>query len=188
MICRVEVLSQTPNRFSLPAVAALVEAVLEAEGVRGNLDVVFVDEVDMARLNQRYRHEPGPTDVLSFREKETDDEWLEWESEEAAKAEAVTADAGEAEAGRAEAGRAEAGSLDARSCSALGEMAVCPQLVEKYAAEEGAPPGRQLGWTVIHGTLHLLGYDHELDQGQMREREHVLLEQLQAAVEALDVS
>ena len=27
----------------------------------------------------------------------------------------------------------------------------------------------------MHGVLHLLGYDHEIDKGEMREREQALL-------------
>jgi probable rRNA maturation factor len=27
----------------------------------------------------------------------------------------------------------------------------------------------------IHGLLHILGYDHEIDSGEMREKEHELI-------------
>jgi probable rRNA maturation factor len=58
-----------------------------------------------------------------------------------------------------------------------GEVVVCPQVVIRYADEAGRDPGAQLGWTLIHGALHLAGYDHETDQGEMREQERRLLEQ-----------
>ena len=55
----------------------------------------------------------------------------------------------------------------------------------RYAAEEGREAIIQLGWTLIHGTLHLAGYDHETDQGEMREREQELLRRLDGRVQAL---
>jgi probable rRNA maturation factor len=72
--------------------------------------------------------------------------------------------------------------------SAGGEVVVCPQVVVRYAGEEGRDPGRQLGWTLIHGALHLAGYDHETDHGEMREREQRLLEDLDPQVGALTLA
>ena len=65
---------------------------------------------------------------------------------------------------------------------------VCPRVVIRYAGEEGRDPVAQLGWTLIHGTLHLVGYDHETDQGEMREREQRLLEQFGGLVRLLSVA
>lgn len=47
---------------------ALARHVLERCGVTGSaeLNVLFVDENEMARLNRRHMGESGPTDVLSF--------------------------------------------------------------------------------------------------------------------------
>ena len=65
---------------------------------------------------------------------------------------------------------------ESRDGGADGELVVCPQVVMRYAAEEGRDPVSQLEWTLIHGALHLAGYDHETDQGDMRAREQNLLE------------
>ena len=47
--------------------AALAEAVLRTESVTaGELNLVFVDPAEMARLNAEHMGEDGPTDVLSF--------------------------------------------------------------------------------------------------------------------------
>lgn len=70
----------------------------------------------------------------------------------------------------------------------LGEVVVCPAVVRRYAAEEGADSRRQMAWTLIHGLLHLLGYDHETDHGEMRLREQELLEELTALAQALPAS
>jgi rRNA maturation RNase YbeY len=69
-----------------------------------------------------------------------------------------------------------------------GEIVVCPQVVVRYATEEGRDVTEQLGWTIIHGVLHLAGYDHETDHGEMRAREQVLLEHLSGPVHALSLS
>lgn len=67
----------------------------------------------------------------------------------------------------------------------VGEIVVCPAVVRRYAIEEGVSEIRQLGWTLIHGSLHLAGYDHEQDQGEMRAREQNLLERLGGLVDRL---
>ncbi len=67
----------------------------------------------------------------------------------------------------------------------LGEVVVCPSVVRLYASQEGGDPATHLGWTLIHGVLHLLGYDHETDGGEMRAREQELLLGLSSQVEAV---
>jgi probable rRNA maturation factor len=60
----------------------------------------------------------------------------------------------------------------------LGEVIISyPQAVEQ-AREQGHPTERELALLVIHGILHLLGYDHEeaKEEIKMRERERELLE------------
>ena len=44
----------------------LAADVLADEGVEGELNLLFVDEVAMARLNEEHMGHEGPTDVLSF--------------------------------------------------------------------------------------------------------------------------
>jgi probable rRNA maturation factor len=147
------------------AVKDLVNAVLEAEGLEGAVSVAFVDEASIADLNGRYREAEGPTDVLSF-DYAAAPEWVEAEGG----AEWPADGAEEAAAGQG---------------AVSGEVVVCPQVVLRYAAEEGREPVIQLGWTLIHGTLHLAGYDHETDRGEMREREQLLLARLAPRVQAL---
>ena len=43
----------------------------------------------------------------------------------------------------------------------LGELAICPEIVELQAREHGLPYNAELGYMVLHGILHLLGFDHE---------------------------
>jgi probable rRNA maturation factor len=60
----------------------------------------------------------------------------------------------------------------------LGEVIISyPQAVTQ-AREQGHSPERELALLVIHGILHLLGYDHEepKEERKMRKRERELLE------------
>jgi probable rRNA maturation factor len=43
----------------------------------------------------------------------------------------------------------------------LGELILCPQVLEKQCLETGLTYQRELGYMIVHGCLHLLGYDHE---------------------------
>ena len=45
----------------------------------------------------------------------------------------------------------------------LGDVVICPQVAEKNAADLGHSLDEELAALVVHGTLHLLGYDHQRD-------------------------
>jgi probable rRNA maturation factor len=62
----------------------------------------------------------------------------------------------------------------------LGEVIISyPQAVEQ-AREEGHSVDQELALLIIHGILHLLGYDHEKpeEEAKMRAREKELLEKI----------
>ena len=42
----------------------------------------------------------------------------------------------------------------------LGDLVICRQVVEREAAEQGKPLMAHWAHMVVHGGLHLLGYDH----------------------------
>ena len=46
---------------------------------------------------------------------------------------------------------------------ALGDLAICGPVVEREALDQGKPVGSHWGHLLIHGTLHLLGYDHQTE-------------------------
>ncbi|MGB5924475.1 MAG: rRNA maturation RNase YbeY [Dehalococcoidia bacterium] len=60
----------------------------------------------------------------------------------------------------------------------LGEVIISYPQALAQAKEQGHSPERELALLVIHGILHLLGYDHEEpeEEHKMRERERELLE------------
>ena len=60
----------------------------------------------------------------------------------------------------------------------LGEVIISYPQAVKQAKEQGHSPQRELALLVVHGILHLLGYDHEepKEERKMRKRERELLE------------
>jgi len=62
----------------------------------------------------------------------------------------------------------------------LGELILCPSVVEREALEQGKTLEAHWAHLLIHGCLHLLGYDHEqeIDAEMMENRERELLAHL----------
>jgi probable rRNA maturation factor len=49
----------------------------------------------------------------------------------------------------------------------LGEIVVAPEIALTNAFRWRSSPDREVRKLLVHGTLHLLGYDHETDDGRM---------------------
>ena len=60
----------------------------------------------------------------------------------------------------------------------LGDLVIAVETAARYAQELGLTFERELEHLVIHGTLHLAGYDHETDRGEMQRLERKLRQQL----------
>ena len=58
----------------------------------------------------------------------------------------------------------------------LGDIVICAPLVTQEAAEQNKPGNAHWAHLTIHGTLHLLGYDH------IDEREAVVMEARETAI------
>jgi probable rRNA maturation factor len=43
----------------------------------------------------------------------------------------------------------------------LGELVVCGEVVDRQAHDHGLSKKEELGYLLLHGVLHLLGYEHE---------------------------
>ena len=52
-----------------------------------------------------------------------------------------------------------------------GDLAISAETAARQAAEIGHPLAMELQILLLHGLLHLGGYDHEADQGQMERKE-----------------
>lgn len=58
-----------------------------------------------------------------------------------------------------------------------GEVVICYAQAKRQAAQKQVPLKRELAWLLIHGILHVMGYDHETarDAKVMRPLEQTIL-------------
>src|SRR5437588_1324547 len=59
-----------------------------------------------------------------------------------------------------------------------GDIAISAAIAAKNAARYGHAPAEEIKVLILHGMLHLAGYDHETDNGKMAARESVLRKKL----------
>jgi probable rRNA maturation factor len=109
---------------------------------KGELSLTLINDRAMARLNRATFGRRGPTNVISF-------------PLDAAPAPDAP---GEVRA-RDMAGHAPA---TAGPLTVLGEVVISLETTRRQAHESGWPWRELLDFYLIHGVLHLLGYDHEL--------------------------
>ena len=103
------------------------------------ISVLGCDDARIAVLNADFRGKPQPTNVLS------------WPSEERA-----------AEIIGAEPERPEPGAPD--DPESLGDIAIAWETCAREADEQGKPMADHVLHLMVHGVLHLLGYDHVEDE------------------------
>jgi probable rRNA maturation factor len=53
----------------------------------------------------------------------------------------------------------------------LGDIAISPETARRNAERDGRSLDDELRVLMLHGVLHLLGHDHETDNGQMERKE-----------------
>jgi probable rRNA maturation factor len=120
----------------------------ELKIANSEITIAFVSDAEMARWNENYRKKKGPTDVLSF---------------------PATAGASQKFAARANL---------AKRAVILGDIAIAPETAKRYAKKNGRTLSSEIRVLMLHGVLHLMGYDHESDQGQMNRIERKLRRRL----------
>ena len=113
------------------------------------LTVCLVSDAAIARMNETFRKKKGPTDVLSFP--------------------ALT---------RRRPVQLRRGSKMVKPGEYLGDIAISPATAQRYAKKYGRKPSSELQVLILHGVLHLLGYDHETDRGEMDRVERKLRKRL----------
>jgi len=57
----------------------------------------------------------------------------------------------------------------------LGSIVISSFHVEEKAKEFGHSTDDEFSLLFIHGLLHILGYDHEVDNGEMRDKEEEII-------------
>jgi probable rRNA maturation factor len=60
----------------------------------------------------------------------------------------------------------------------IGDIFICFPLAREQAEENNIPLGTELFILMLHGLLHLAGYDHETDSGEMMALQRQLIEEL----------
>ena len=53
----------------------------------------------------------------------------------------------------------------------LGDVVISVPTARRQAKEGGRSLDEELAWLLVHGVLHLCGYDHEKDKGEMMKRQ-----------------
>jgi probable rRNA maturation factor len=137
---------QRAVRVALPPLEEFLSRVRGGLGL-ANTDVTIclVSDAEIARMNEAYRKKKGPTDVLSF--------------PAVARRKPVTPR------------RIASGP---KLETYLGDVAISPATAKRYARKNGRRLPDELRILILHGVLHLLGYDHETDHGEMNRIENRL--------------
>ncbi len=114
-----------------------VAAALQLLGCEdASLTVVITDDESVRHLNQQYRGVDAPTDILSFSAQE-DDSLVDLPPE-----------------------------MQEEMGNYLGDLIIAYPFTVAQAARYGNPLDAELRLLVVHGTLHLSGYDHDTDERQ----------------------
>jgi probable rRNA maturation factor len=143
--------------------AWLVKAAPRA--ARGHVTIAIVSDTQMRTLNRRHRGRNAPTDVLSFLENDKSDK-----SDGSDRNGARTANAANA-VDAANAGPQTPQLPSLSHSRRLGELAIARGVAARQARRFGHPVATELKILALHGLLHLLGYDHDTDQGEMAQAE-----------------
>ena len=167
---------------SLASLERFWQQVRETLGLpEDSMTICLVSEAEIARWNRAYRAKSGPTDVLSFpADEEADGHFVAPPS--------LAASGGRLEAGATKYGNGSRGSAAGKAgrgarrrpvppagerelAGYLGDIAIAPTVARRNARRLGRSLGRELRILMLHGALHLLGYDHERDHGEMERLE-----------------
>jgi probable rRNA maturation factor len=123
---------------------------LDPEGVT----IRLVSDAEIARMNETFRSKKGPTDVLSFPA-------------------TLTRKTSTRRGGNI--GDRKRGTLGSTlEAVYLGDIAISPATARRNAKTYQRSLPCELRILMLHGVLHLLGYDHENDRGQMNRVERRL--------------
>lgn len=68
--------------------------------------------------------------------------------------------------------------FEAMAGDVAGDLAISIETARRQALEQGHPLAKEIKVLILHGLLHLAGYDHETDSGQMARRERLLRHRL----------
>ena len=134
--------------------SALYRAIEEELGIaeRYSVELLFVGEKRIKDTNRDFRGVDRVTDILSFPTTEV-------------------------AAGTLPTAKAYPFEVDEEDNLFIGSLMVCNKRVKQQAKEYGHSEERELNYLLCHGLLHLLGYDHmvEEDKRLMRAKEEAVM-------------
>jgi probable rRNA maturation factor len=154
---------QRAVRVSVPALELFLRRVQrELRLGEAQVTVGLVSDAEIAGMNERFRKKKGATDVLSF---------------PAAKRRRPVRLRRRNSARDSKGGVGQklgGGLLD----GSLGDIAIAPAVAKRNAKRFRRTLPAELKILILHGVLHLLGYDHEADRGEMDRTEKRLRRRL----------
>ena len=149
---------QSDVAIDLARWSELTRRALSDEGVRGLAEVslIFTSVETMSELNAQFMGKSGPTDVLSFP--------IDDEPQPAGR----VPDAG---------GSGPGDPTESEIPQLVGDIVICPTVAVTNAVEHDCPLDDEIALLIVHGVLHLLGWDHavDLEAERMEAREQELL-------------
>jgi probable rRNA maturation factor len=121
---------------------------------QAQVTVCLVSDAEIAGMNESFRKKRGPTDVLSFPAVK-----LRQPSRSKRHSTSVVPSSTDSD-------------------TSLGDIAIAPAVAKRNAKNFGRTLPAELKVLILHGVLHLLGFDHETDRGEMDRTEKKLRRRL----------
>lgn len=138
----------------------IAQALSEVRGSeKYEIGLLLVDNEAIRQLNKDYRKIDSPTDVLSFalQEKTEDEPDIYFDEDDAA-----------------------VNDFSEEMENMLGDIVISLERAREQAAEYGHSLDREIVFLAVHGTLHLLGYDHDSEEQtrSMRDMEEKIMDKI----------
>lgn len=148
---------QKPTKINQQKIKRDSAALLRLLGLKdAELSILLVDDSRMRRLNHKYRGIDRTTDVLSFPQMQ--DARCKMQDKKNRVSCIVN--------------------HESLAGLVLGDVVINLQAAKRQAPEHGLSFNEELRWLLVHGVLHLIGYDHERSkyaERKMRSKEKELL-------------
>jgi probable rRNA maturation factor len=171
---------QRTVRVARPPLELFLHRVREQLGLNGaEVTICLVSDAKIAHLNEAFRNKKGRTDVLSFpsltRRKPQS---IPRQRSASGRGFVATADRGGRFWRPIGKNRRVEEFASAEISRSLGDIAISPATARRNAKRYKRSLPSELRILILHGVLHLLGYDHETDRGQMTRIENKLRRKL----------
>jgi probable rRNA maturation factor len=179
---------QRAVRVARPPLESFLRRVKNDLGLgEASLTVCLVSDAEIARMNETFRKKKGPTDVLSFPSEKKwrvasgpdpvgVNEWREKRRKKKRREGALKRPRRNREFNPE--ALAKRRGVDGFAAGYLGDIAIAPSTARRYAKKNGRKLGDEIRVLMLHGVLHLMGYDHETDRGEMERVERKLRRRL----------